>query len=547
MKNKFTVYGCCVTRDVFNFLDNEIYTPILTIGSAPVTSVYSNGIDVDFEDVKVDANYVNRMIHYNLTSQIIDRIREADSEYFIFDLAEERLPLQDWKLGSNVSATPVTWNIYKLSVSLKKMDKYKDLCISNWRLADMNMELYKQLLERFCDEILKKYSPDKIIYFPLRQIDEILSDDYSIKTFTTNPNEYSEGIESLKMRERQNSIIRKAESIVLDKLQGCWIVPMPENAIGSERHHFGPHPLHFDYTFYEYYAEVIKLIVKDRGEENVDVKATNKIIQFLCRRYEEKINFAKVATNEVGKANIQFIGANEYLRIFEKDTKANLINPITDIAISSMLSEPIKIYKQDSSDLALLSDAKKNTVSTIVHGKTDWAIIDMISECTDKLVVEGCGEIMANYGDEIKDLLISKYPQNLVCVQKYNEQSKEIIVNKVKRFAKLLKDKYKPERIIINEAYYHEKYVDAKGEIKEYGQDILDKNIYLKEIYNLIIELIPGCVVVKMPKGISYSEELPGYKTMEEYSYYQRILELILDGKKAEYQGLINECTHSNK
>ena len=190
---------------------------------------------------------------------------------------------------------------------------------------------------------------------------------------------------------------------------------------------------------------------------------------------------------------------------------------------------------------------KKNTVSTIVHGKTDWAIIDMISECTDKLVVEGCGEIMANYGDEIKDLLISKYPQNLVRVQKYNEQSKEIIVNKVKRFAKLLKDKYKPERIIINEAYYHEKYVDAKGEIKEYGQDILDKNIYLKEIYNLFIELIPGCVVVKMPKGISYSEELPGYKTMEEYSYYQRILELILDGKKAEYQGLINECTHSNK
>ena len=44
MKNKFTVYGCCVTRDVFNFLDNEIYTPVLTIGSSPVASVYSNGI-----------------------------------------------------------------------------------------------------------------------------------------------------------------------------------------------------------------------------------------------------------------------------------------------------------------------------------------------------------------------------------------------------------------------------------------------------------------------------------------------------------------------
>ena len=43
-RTTFTIYGSCVTRDVFNFLDNEIYYPQVTVEFNPIQTMYAKKI-----------------------------------------------------------------------------------------------------------------------------------------------------------------------------------------------------------------------------------------------------------------------------------------------------------------------------------------------------------------------------------------------------------------------------------------------------------------------------------------------------------------------
>lgn len=549
MKHKFTVYGCCVTRDIFNFLDNEIYTPNVTIGFSPISSIFSSGIKVDEEDVNVDRKYINRMVHHNITSQTLDVLKNADSDYFIFDLAEERFPLQDWQLGEDDSIVPVNWYTHRVGIQMKNNEKYKELNIANWRFVDEDIKTWMEALEKFCELVKSKFSQDKIIYIPLQQVDDVVDYEHlCMKSLTTNKFEYPEGIEHIKFRERQNKIIKQAEKIILEHIPECWIVPMPKGAFTSTTHHFGASSLHFDYSFYEYYAEAIKLIAKTRDDDDEnEKKLARKILEFLRIRYENEFEKIRCMMEPKNKVYVQYVGSKEYKDIFDENDMLYLKNPICNVAVSTMLGRGLKVYKQDSVDLDLLNDANKTYMDMIMYGKSEWLVVDLISECTDKIMVNGIGEMMNNYGSGALSILEKKYQGKEIEINKYNSQDIENVKSRIREFIEKVSEKYVQEKIIINEAYFHDYYYDEYGNIIEYGMEIKEKNAFLRDIYQLVYSLIPNCKVIKMPRVASFHKEMPEYKTTEERVYYQSVLKAILKGDEREYMALSNEQRHRYK
>lgn len=68
---KFAVFGSCVSRDVFSFLDNQSYTVTVTQGGIPLRSMYDrNRLEIDHEDIVISNNYENRMIEALIRGQI---------------------------------------------------------------------------------------------------------------------------------------------------------------------------------------------------------------------------------------------------------------------------------------------------------------------------------------------------------------------------------------------------------------------------------------------------------------------------------------------
>lgn len=563
-KNRFTIYGCCVTRDIFNFLDNEIYEPTLTIEFNPISALYGKRLEIDKDDICVGSSFENRMIYNCFSKEAITLIKEIDTEYFIFDLAGERLPIQTWSLDGVDTNIPVTWNTYNAGQQLRKMEKYKDLQINNWHLVDSNMEKWKRSIERFCNEIIKKYPPEKIIYISLQQVDSIIDKDFSkILSLTSNEHEIDEGIEKRGLRERQNKIIRMAEKMVLEKIPGCWVISMPSFAMANMNHHFGSHPLHFDYLLYEYYAEALKLIVKCRKEINnwsEIKKIVNKNLQFLLTKYSSIMYKQKMILEKPEKTKVQLFGSSGFARVFGKNDKICLKNPICNIAIETLEEEKAIIGKKECNDklekkeeLALLNDINKKYYDILKYSNAEWIVIDFLGQCIDRIQIEWQDkkiQIMDKYSTEAYQLLCEKFERGESgCIKKiYWRDLIDLFETKIRSFVDIILTSYKPENIVINEAYYHEYFVDQNLSVFPYDIEIIEKNKYLSRCYQMIYQLIPQCKRINIPGGgISFSKNMPSYITKDEEAYYINCLDVIIEGRMTEIQGLYLEQTFTNK
>lgn len=185
--------------------------------------------------------------------------KKWQSDYFIFDLCDERLPLQKWKCGGSTANIPVTWNTYRTSLNVLNGNSYKQyggIEISDWHLADRNKELYRKNIQSFISSIRKYYDSLHIIYISMRQADYALNrTDMQVIPLDDFP---KKGMSNFQRRKKENAVIEFAESIVREEMPDIWYINTPENLIADSEHHFGIHPLYFHYIVYEYLTKCVQ-------------------------------------------------------------------------------------------------------------------------------------------------------------------------------------------------------------------------------------------------------------------------------------------------
>lgn len=276
----FTQFGSCVSRDVFNFTRDLDYVVSHTHNGINIsTLLMDNHLSIDDRYIFAENGFWKRMQQFIFKHDVFDEyIKQLNTEYFIFDLAGERLPLQLWKDESGEAKVPVNWQTYNTSLNLKK-DSRMMVSISDWHLADRNKALYKTDLVNFCKLIKEKYGENKIIYLSVKQADSFLNK-YNNELCSFDDYE-GNGIERKSLRVKQNEVIDFAEKIILNELPKIWIVNFPTNTVADDRHHFGRHTLHFNHFLYEYFSDAVELIVRSNLRQNIDDAQVKKRLDFM--------------------------------------------------------------------------------------------------------------------------------------------------------------------------------------------------------------------------------------------------------------------------
>lgn len=278
----FAQFGCCVCRDIFNFLDESEYVPVYSHNAVNILNMINeNNLNILDEDITADDNFSKRMqklsfCHPNLRTYLKDKV----SDYFIFDLGEERLPLQTWEQNGNKAQIPVTWGTYRTSLNVLKNNNYK-VKISDWHLSDRD-------INEFCETILEKYDQDHIIYISIRQAKEFINKEkYCISNFE---NYEGKGIEKLGLRNRQDEVINHAEKMVHEFIPNLWEIVIPSNYLADDRHILGRHTLHFNHIVYEYFSECVKLITSCEGASEEQKIKVYRAIDFRKKIAEIKLD-----------------------------------------------------------------------------------------------------------------------------------------------------------------------------------------------------------------------------------------------------------------
>lgn len=232
----FTKFGSCVTSDVFNFMNISNYYPKhIYTGINIATAVHKADIPILEEDLVAENGFWEKMQKYCFSHEALDDcIKKWQSDYFIFDLCDERLPLQKWKCGGSTANIPVTWNTYRTSLNVLNGNSYKQyggIEISDWHLADRNKELYRKNIQSFISSIRKYYDSLHIIYISMRQADYALNrTDMQVIPLDDFP---KKGMSNFQRRKKENAVIEFAESIVREEMPDIWYINTPENLIAD--------------------------------------------------------------------------------------------------------------------------------------------------------------------------------------------------------------------------------------------------------------------------------------------------------------------------
>lgn len=110
---QFDIYGCCVSRDIFNYLDQEMYTPSVTLGGDIInSSVHGRKIEglSQYLYLYSDSGFERRMLEFMANGDGLSQL--PSGQWLIFDMANERFPLQEWSLNNSRGLVPVSWATY---------------------------------------------------------------------------------------------------------------------------------------------------------------------------------------------------------------------------------------------------------------------------------------------------------------------------------------------------------------------------------------------------------------------------------------------------
>lgn len=310
-----STFGSCVTRDIFRISDKEhrfktqgntgfISSPISIFSKPPEHA------DLLFEKVNSlnFSNFHKRSVGQDLNKNSLDYLRENKGEYLVFSLAEIRLSV--FKLNE----TAFTLN--QLTSKLK--NEIIDLGYQEHRTLSLPLDDILESIDKLCDEILKIYSPDKIILLKEMPCNAC----YSNGTIV-----YSESMDIL-THKYPTSLFKIVNAYAEEKLK-CNVVNMPDMqyVMINSKHTFGAYIFHYTDKVYEcLYADICKIVFGSKYEAVKQQKLLELKQEYYSALKKTLVKSSVLSDDAINCATINSLP--EYL-----DALAKLKNCIVVISI----------------------------------------------------------------------------------------------------------------------------------------------------------------------------------------------------------------------
>lgn len=92
-KKKFTILGSCVSRDMMEYLEPDLYEISPYIARTKVVSQLSSPLHVDENEITLTSAFQKRLVMCDMNKQEFDLLHKNHSDYCIIDYIDERFNL----------------------------------------------------------------------------------------------------------------------------------------------------------------------------------------------------------------------------------------------------------------------------------------------------------------------------------------------------------------------------------------------------------------------------------------------------------------------
>lgn len=143
------IFGSCVTRDAFEFDVSGRYQISAYNARSSLISLYSDPIDVSFDDIKAEFMFEKQMVYNDLTKSFRKHITKKRDSYLIIDFIDERFDVL--RKGASCFTKSAAFSKSGYDLDGEAITGYERL------------QLWKQSASLFIKEITSCYDPQKVI------------------------------------------------------------------------------------------------------------------------------------------------------------------------------------------------------------------------------------------------------------------------------------------------------------------------------------------------------------------------------------------------
>ena len=323
----FTCYAGCVTRDVFRFIDDDIAKPKKSFGFANISNMFLPALNISEQDINEGSNYLKRNIYFDLNKIALEKLLSSETEWFIFDIVSERLPIMKFSIGNKVGYATKSPEFVQNFLKWQNKMTAPVIKIRDYFLDEIFNELnFEDSIAKFCKAIESKFGQNKIILNEVYLSEMYLTKSLLIKKFN------SDGGHKIILAHNQpdevNKFFVKIYSIIKRELPYIHVIKMPDYTLSDENHWFGLHPLHFSEIYYKYVATCVNSII-NLNKQYDSVMVLNSL-------YEEQTNNNNLIVKNLNQINdaitnydsikSKLVKWRSYADIFEKILRFNSSN-----------------------------------------------------------------------------------------------------------------------------------------------------------------------------------------------------------------------------
>lgn len=229
---KYFILGSCVTRDIFNFIDESEQQVVDYFARTTIPSIVSSPILLEEKDINLNSPFQRRLIMRDFNKSIFNVLENTEFDYLIIDLYDERFDL------FQIEDSFITFSNEFSNSGLEK--DFNGVKVEN------NLKNWEAACKIFAEKLLEVVPIEKIIIHEVYETKKYLEDNKKKKF-------------DIKMNIRQKNIISKKRYKIFKKMIKAKVVKGRKNLIANPKHQWGLTPIHF---VDEYYLEIYNQIKK---------------------------------------------------------------------------------------------------------------------------------------------------------------------------------------------------------------------------------------------------------------------------------------------
>lgn len=242
LKCNISIYGSCVTRDLFELKENTFLNLKSYIARQSILSAVSSPIPCEKDNIKLKSNFQKNVIYNDFVKNTFNLLENDSSDYIIIDLIDERFSLMNYK-NSIITVSPyLVESGYFTTIDEMSVIKQPN---GQYCYQDINIDTFINL---FCKKILEIYDSSNIILHKAIMLDKYIDKQMKIQEFSKNYLENSKKV---------NGKINYIYNLLEKNLRCGLVVDVCKDYYADENHKWGLAPMHY---CNEYYRVVLRKI-----------------------------------------------------------------------------------------------------------------------------------------------------------------------------------------------------------------------------------------------------------------------------------------------